>query len=643
MGESNTHEKQNASSQTRANAAKRKPKHKPTSEGLTVVESKRVGATATLEKLQGELEKVNLTNNESNDVLHALIQESRRRKRVACLTLTKYNVLRIVARNLGFTPEYSTEVLQQSRFFMCWSDTVLKLEQLVKFFNWQRSNHFPSMYLLCRKGHLGATIAKLRSLEPSHYRFYPRSWLMRKQKEAFRKVLNSKEDGNKYFIMKPNAGCQGRGIMLTKDPFTAGRELDNYIVQEYIRNPLLIEGKKFDLRVYVLLTSIRDPSIFIFEDGLVRICADPYDPPNESNIRNTCKHLTNYAVNKKNPNFVFNEDAEQGDVGNKRNFKFFNNWLKANGHDSQAFWKSVGDVVTKTILAAQPQLANVYNTCFPIANEGYTCFEVLGFDILVDSKLKPWLIEVNHTPSFATETPLDLDIKSRLLEEVWNIVDVTPAVLETDALREQNEFTRRSLPPWAKNHPIYSQYLAANPITPTPRRDPLVINPGLPSPSSTTPTLGNPLEVPSFVQDRREQENKKLRGFTRVYPSNDPFLDSIYQQIRLSALRAWSTKPVELKEVAPTTVVKKEPSPPSEAASSAPSPVAPAPEVEKSEEPKSSIPSDEGILAETDPRSMSRPKPTEEELLWLQNLQKKLDELSESDPKRSELETHRDE
>jgi hypothetical protein len=49
---------------------------------------------------------------------------------------------------------------------------------------------------------------------------------------------------------------------------------------------------------------------------------------------------------------------------------------------------------------------------------GSRCFEILGFDIMIDSKLRPWLIEVNHLPSFGTDSPLDLDIKARLMAQV---------------------------------------------------------------------------------------------------------------------------------------------------------------------------------------------------------------------------------
>lgn len=50
------------------------------------------------------------------------------------------------------------------------------------------------------------------------------------------------------------------------------------------------------------------------------------------------------------------------------------------------------------------------------------CFEILGFDVLVDSDLKPWLLEVNLSPSLACDSPLDLAIKQNLIVDSFNIV-----------------------------------------------------------------------------------------------------------------------------------------------------------------------------------------------------------------------------
>ena len=65
---------------------------------------------------------------------------------------------------------------------------------------------------------------------------------------------------------------------------------------------------KFDLRIYVLVKSVCPLKIFVYRDGLVRFSTEKYHKPKKDNMNNMCMHLTNYAINKKNPNFIFNED-----------------------------------------------------------------------------------------------------------------------------------------------------------------------------------------------------------------------------------------------------------------------------------------------------------------------------------------------
>lgn len=79
------------------------------------------------------------------------------------------------------------------------------------------------------------------------------------------------------------------------------------MVQRYLHKPFLIEGLKFDMRIYVLIAGIDPLRIFVFEDGLARFATEPYVPPRTENLDNKFMHLTNYAINKNSPNFIFNE------------------------------------------------------------------------------------------------------------------------------------------------------------------------------------------------------------------------------------------------------------------------------------------------------------------------------------------------
>jgi tubulin polyglutamylase TTLL6/13 len=53
------------------------------------------------------------------------------------------------------------------------------------------------------------------------------------------------------------------------------------------------------------------------------------------------------------------------------------------------------------------------------------CFEILGLDIFLDEKIKPYLIEVNSLASFATDSPLDKKIKYDLIEETIKLLNLS--------------------------------------------------------------------------------------------------------------------------------------------------------------------------------------------------------------------------
>ena len=81
-------------------------------------------------------------------------------------------------------------------------------------------------------------------------------------------------------------------------------------------NPLLIDDLKFDLRIYVLITSVSPLRIYVYNEGLARFATDHYVAPNSQNINNTFMHLTNYAINKNSSKFQFNKGLD--DEGHKR-------------------------------------------------------------------------------------------------------------------------------------------------------------------------------------------------------------------------------------------------------------------------------------------------------------------------------------
>lgn len=90
---------------------------------------------------------------------------------------------------------------------------------------------------------------------------------------------------------------------------------EQYVVSKYISNPLLVNGYKFDLRLYVVITSIDPLRIYIYNEGLARFATEFYNATGKKGSKYS--HLTNYSINKKNERFVQNKSTSERDIGNK--------------------------------------------------------------------------------------------------------------------------------------------------------------------------------------------------------------------------------------------------------------------------------------------------------------------------------------
>jgi tubulin polyglutamylase TTLL6/13 len=71
-----------------------------------------------------------------------------------------------------------------------------------------------------------------------------------------------------------------------------------------------------------------------------------------------------------------------------------NRWLVEHGYDIVKLWADIDDVIIKVLISAHSVLKHNYRACFPHHYRGSACFEILGFDILLDRKLKPYVLEV---------------------------------------------------------------------------------------------------------------------------------------------------------------------------------------------------------------------------------------------------------
>jgi len=145
------------------------------------------------------------------------------------------------------------------------------------------------------------------------------------------------------------------------------------IAQTYIDNPFLINGLKFDLRLYVLLYGVNPLRIYLFEEGLARFATTPYCSAKQSDITNMFMHLTNYAINKQSKDYVPNK-ADNSQDCHKRSLGDIFSVLKKKGHNVSRLKADIRDLVIKTLITGQNYLNHVYRQCQPENLENQQCF-----------------------------------------------------------------------------------------------------------------------------------------------------------------------------------------------------------------------------------------------------------------------------
>lgn len=419
----------------------------------------------------------------------------RKAKLICNIFDTEYEVIHnVIVETLGWRITEN----ENDDWDITWSDNAVPTEKLSKMKLYQKINHFPGMHGICKKNYLAWNLNKLLKIFPSDYNFYPKTWVLPADFLDFKSQLNKK----KIFIVKPEASSQGRGIFLIRRLEEINIS-ERYVVQEYLSNPLLIENLKFDLRIYVLVTGCSPLRVYIHEDGLTRLATEAYTVPNAKNFSNYFMHLTNYAINKNNPSFKYNSNPEDDDIGHKRSLKSTYKYLLSIGKNVDLLKEKIDEIILKTIFAVQPSLTHAYKSCQPEDFTNSMCFELLGFDIIIDNDLNPILLEVNHSPSFSTDSPLDLKIKQRLIRETLQILGSRVRTRKEFYVEKKNEMQRRAFS--CKNSKISRE---------------------------------ERLEKGKAAAEWRDNwENNHLGGFRRLFPSANP---EKYEGFINAAIKIWS-------------------------------------------------------------------------------------------------------
>jgi hypothetical protein len=140
----------------------------------------------------------------------------------------------------------------------------------------------------------------------------------------------------------------------------------------------------------VVVTCFDPLRVYVYNDGLVRFATEKYST-DEKTLKKRCMHLTNYSVNSKKEKFSINMEEEEDGVGSKWSIGALQAWFKEQDMDWAPVWKQVCDIVVKTMISVEPNVNSLSKMHVPHRN---ICYEVYGFDVVLDSELRAWLLEV---------------------------------------------------------------------------------------------------------------------------------------------------------------------------------------------------------------------------------------------------------
>ncbi|XP_067447666.1 protein polyglycylase TTLL10 isoform X2 [Thunnus thynnus] len=289
------------------------------------------------------------------------------------------------------------------------------------------------------KVHHGPGLRRLKMEE-----FIPTTFRMdvKGEREAFFAQQEGVSNNESHmWICKPTGLNQGRGIFLLKSQEDVAafrlklqdredsqanrkahhRQPQARIVQHYIQSPLLLKGKKFDVRSYLLIACTA-PYMIFFRHGYVRLTCDLYDPGSN----NLSAHLTNQYMQKKNPLY---SQLKEDTVWSMESF---------NAYVNDRFQVAKGLPRDWVLGAFAKRMQQIMTQCFLAVKSKLDCrlgfFDLIGCDFMVDEDFKVWLLEMNCNPALHTNCEV---LKEVIPSVVVETLDLTLEIFNKCRLRQR--------------------------------------------------------------------------------------------------------------------------------------------------------------------------------------------------------------
>lgn len=289
----------------------------------------------------------------------------------------KYDSVREAMEDAGVVLTHNS-----SSSVLVWYDSLTDHLKIFDIPPWKVINRIPFINILCRKVPFSIVIAKIRLFYPDLYSFYPKTFVIPDEADSF---LEARQNDGSAYIVKPDGGSLGKGITIIEaeeESFSLSAQLS--VAQEYV-DCLLLDNTKFDLRIYALVASVTPLRVYVYRDGIARFCSE------DASHKSDFARLTNVGLNRSN-----SDVREVSRISRLISDVF--PVLEATGVDITSLWHKIDRVVALSVFAAYGYLKRAEGAFCPRVTYS-RCFQVLGFDILIDKRQDPRVLEVNYRPS----------------------------------------------------------------------------------------------------------------------------------------------------------------------------------------------------------------------------------------------------
>jgi tetratricopeptide (TPR) repeat protein len=254
---------------------------------------------------------------------------------------------------------------------------------------------FGGWMIFLNKGSLAGVLDAWHARHADQPRFWPESFAIPGD-EAKLAQFRATAKNRPIFAVKPENLYGGQGITLTRDPPVT---LDQpAVIQRYLGNPYLLNGRKFHARVYVMVSGTDPLRAYVYREGIARLAPEPY-ATDEAALARPAIHVTNTALHLKHPDLKIDQDQNKENIGNIWTMSAAYRQMAADGLDAPAVWQRVADLARRFVTIAidadifKNQATQHTRYAFPP--------RAFGLDVLIDAEGQPWLIEYQRNPALS--------------------------------------------------------------------------------------------------------------------------------------------------------------------------------------------------------------------------------------------------